>query len=108
MSENKTNSIPFSDETQEILDKMPSNLLRVSMIALWLIITGIVVLCCFIPYPQTVQGVVTITTLNPPIDLKARTTGKIDSLFVKNNQQVKCTPFLIPRILHLKVILSAG
>ena len=88
MSKDKTNTIPFSDETQEILDKMPSNLLRVSLFALWLIIIGIIVLCCFIPYPQTVQGTITITTLNPPIDIKARTTGKIDSLFVKNNQQV--------------------
>ncbi|MCC8034477.1 MAG: HlyD family secretion protein [Rikenellaceae bacterium] len=42
--------------------------------------------CYFIKYPQTVEATVVITTVNPPADLVARTSGRIDILFKKEGQ----------------------
>ncbi|MDV7395272.1 biotin/lipoyl-binding protein, partial [Arthrospira platensis SPKY1] len=39
-------------------------------------------------YPDTIAGAVEITSDKPPAEVKARTSGKIDTIFVVNNQKV--------------------
>jgi len=40
-------------------------------------------------YPDVKKARIVVTSVNPPADLKARTSGKIDGLFVVNNEQVR-------------------
>ncbi len=42
----------------------------------------------FVRYPDVIAGEVEITTINPPVHLKAKVSGKIQKLLVKNNSQV--------------------
>jgi len=39
-------------------------------------------------YPDTKRARIVVTSVNPPADLRARTTGKIVRLFVNNNEEV--------------------
>lgn len=79
----------YSEEAQDILGKMPSWVVRWGMGIIALIFLGIVTGTCFIHYPQIVSAPITITTLNPPSDLIAKTEGRIDTLFVADGSYVR-------------------
>lgn len=78
----------YSNETQDILGKMPHWIIRWGITLIFVIFGGIVLGCWFIKYPQTVIAPVVITTLNPPADLVARYEGKIDSIYVADGATV--------------------
>lgn len=78
-----------SDEASEIIGKPPSWTIRWGISVVAVILMAIIVACCFIQYPQTVDATVTVTTINPPADMIARCEGKIDSLFVNDKEVVK-------------------
>lgn len=80
--------IDRSEEAQQILGRIPSWIIRWGITLIFVILAGIVVGCYFIRYPQTVIAPITITTINPPADLMARATGRIDTIFVKDGQRI--------------------
>lgn len=89
MPQDNQNNKFYSDEAQDILGKLPSWIIRWGMALIFVIFFGIIVGCCFLKYPQVVTGEVSITTINPPSDLIAKTTGRIDTLFCADGQQVR-------------------
>lgn len=86
--EQQTNSTFHSFEVQEIMGRQPAWILRWGIMVLILILTGIIVACYFIKYPQTVMATVTLTSDNPPSDLVARYTGTLDSVYVNDGYSV--------------------
>lgn len=76
----------YSEQTKEILGKLPSWVLRCGMGVIFLIFLGIILGSCFIKYPQVVTAPIMITTVNPPSDLIAKSTGRIDTLFARDGQ----------------------
>ncbi len=78
----------YSEEAQTILGKTPSWVVRWGITVVFAIFVGILLGCCIIKYPDTVEAPAVITTVNPPADLVARYDGLIDSLFVQDGQQV--------------------
>lgn len=78
----------YSEEAQEVLGKLPSSIVRWGMTLIFIIFFGIIIGCCFIKYPQVVTAPISLTTINPPSDLIAKTTGRIDTLFAKEGSQV--------------------
>lgn len=79
----------YSDEASDIIGKLPSWIIRYGITLVAVIISWIVVACCFIKYPQTVDATITITTLNPPADLFARSEGRIDRIFTGDKSMVE-------------------
>lgn len=71
-----------SEEANDIFGRLPSWIVLWGTTVLCVVFAGLLLGCWFIRYPQTVEGTVVITTLNPPADLIARTSGRIDTLFV--------------------------
>lgn len=77
-----------SEEVQEILSKVPhwmirwGNVLFLSLILLLLLISWVV------KYPDIITSEAVITTKIPPEKLYARTTGKIQAILIKDNQEV--------------------
>lgn len=77
-----------SDFVNDVLNKTPN----------WIIVWGntffiiflllILLLSWFIKYPDIVKSEAFITSEAPPIKLVSRTTGEIDSIFIKNNSKV--------------------
>jgi multidrug resistance efflux pump len=78
-----------SEEVNEILSNTPNWIFRwgISVISMLLVIA--IGLSYFIRYPDILTADITLTTLNPPISLVSKNTGKITYLLVKNNEVVK-------------------
>jgi multidrug resistance efflux pump len=77
-----------SDEVQEILGTPPRWIIRWGITIMLMVV---VVLLCgsyFYKYPDMITARVTILSENPPVQVVARSNGKLDQLFVANNQQV--------------------
>lgn len=88
MTEKYENIEIRSDEVQDIIGKTPS----------WLLRSGLTVILCFIVllfvgswlvhYPDIVRARIEVLSENPPADIVARTTGRIDLLFVEDGDVV--------------------
>lgn len=78
-----------TEEVNELLTAVPKWIIRWGLTLIFPIMVAIVALSFFIKYPDTLSAKITITTLNPPINLLAKTSGKIIELNVKNNQVIK-------------------
>lgn len=78
----------YSEQTQEIMGQIPSWILRWGMGVIFAVLLGIIIGSYFIKYPQIVTAPITITTINPPSDLIAKSTGRIDTIFARDGQSL--------------------
>lgn len=78
-----------SEEAQEILGKIPSWIIRWGATLIFLIFLIILIGCCFIDYPERVNGTITITTVSSPIDVVSKSSGNIEKILVSNGDLVK-------------------
>jgi multidrug resistance efflux pump len=88
MEEGQNYSTFHSEEIQEIMGRKPAWILHWGIMILILIITGIVVGCYFIKYPQIVTAKITLTSENPPSDLVSRYIGFLDSVYVEDGELI--------------------
>ena len=78
-----------SDIVHEILSRPPGWTLRWGNIVILLLISGLILLCAFIKYPDVILGEAVITTQNPPLRLSSYSSGKIVSILKKENDEVR-------------------
>lgn len=78
---------------QEYNDHMynyrPSWIIRWGITVFFVILVLIIIGSGFVKYPDIVHGVAHVTTLNPPIVMRAKTTGRIEDIFIKQDQFVQ-------------------
>lgn len=104
----------YSEEVKDVLSKPPKTLFRWGNTILLIFIIIIFMLSWLIKYPDIVVAKAILTTEIPPQKEFARASGKIDSLFVKNYQEItKNTPLAIIEntakykdVMYLKSILD--
>ncbi|MCF6350975.1 MAG: HlyD family efflux transporter periplasmic adaptor subunit [Flavobacteriaceae bacterium] len=77
-----------SEEVQEILTKVPHWMIRWGSMLFFTLIILLLLISWFVKYPDIISSEVIITTVIPPQKEFAKITGKIDSIFVKDNQEV--------------------
>jgi multidrug resistance efflux pump len=76
------------NDIEDMLGRVPGWITRNGMI-LFLVLFALLLFGSWVfRYPDTKRARIVVTSLNPPADLKARTSGKIVRLFVVDNQQV--------------------
>ncbi|MFO0357523.1 MAG: HlyD family secretion protein [Sphingobacteriaceae bacterium] len=78
-----------SEDVNEILGDTPNWVLRWGISIIFILITVGVSLTYFIKYPDILTADITLTTLNPPVTIVSKSTGKLTNLFVKDKQKVK-------------------
>lgn len=78
-----------SEEVQEVMGEIPPAILRWGITVIFFIIVILLIGCFIFKYPDVVTATVTLTTEEPPAEVMARATGKIDEIYVHNNQFVK-------------------
>lgn len=88
MSEKLENIELRSEEVQEILTRVPNWMIRWGNTLFLSLIILVLVMAWFIKYPDIIQTSVFLTTENPAEKVYARTTARIDSIFIEPNQQV--------------------
>jgi len=78
-----------SESVQEILGRPPKWIIRWGISIIFIVVAGLVVGSYFFKYPDVIEATITVTTENLPAGLMAKTTGKIDTIFVLEKQLVK-------------------
>jgi len=78
-----------SPAVQEILGRPPRWIIRWGISIIFMVIAGLVVGSHFFKYPDVIQATITVTTENLPAGITAKTTGRIDTLFVTEKQEVR-------------------
>lgn len=85
----KDTNIEFrSDEVKEILGKVPNWIIRSGTILFFIIISTLMIGSYFFRYPDVIHSRLILTTLNPPAELVARSSGQLQYLKVTNNENV--------------------
>ncbi len=87
MKENKP-EILYSEPVREIMGNPPSGILRWGNIVLFLVFVLFLFFAWIIKYPDSIPAPVEITTINPPVTLVTKITGKIRYLYVDDKDSV--------------------
>lgn len=103
-----------SEEVQDILTKVPHWMIRWGNVLFLSLILLILLLSWFVKYPDIIASEAIVTTKLPPQKLIARTTAKLDTILVIDNQKVKDNQLLAvledpanyKDVLELKTILD--
>ncbi|MBS1571283.1 MAG: HlyD family efflux transporter periplasmic adaptor subunit [Bacteroidetes bacterium] len=77
-----------SEEVQDILSQPPHWLIRWGNTILLAILVMVIMMSWFIKYPEFVPAPIIITTENAPEKLLAKTTAKIEKIYIANQQMV--------------------
>jgi multidrug resistance efflux pump len=78
-----------TEEVNELLTAIPSWMIRWGITTVFILLLVILSLSFFIKYPDKLTAQSVITTINPPVTLVAKSTGKIFKLNARNSQQVR-------------------
>lgn len=78
----------YSEEVQDIMGQIPGRILRVGMMIIFGIMLLLLLGSYFFRYPEIVSCPIVLTTINPPLELYAKSEGKIERLCVKEHQAV--------------------
>ena len=79
----------YSDEIQEIMGKIPGKILKIGLSIIFGTILLLLVGSYFFKYPEIISCPITLTTINPPQGLYARSTGLISKLAVYEHDTVR-------------------
>lgn len=77
-----------SEEVQEIMGYIPHWIIRWGITVFFAVIFMFLLGSWFFKYPDVIMSSIVVTTETPPAPIVARTTGKIQRLFVTDNQTV--------------------
>ncbi|MDR2622703.1 MAG: HlyD family secretion protein [Dysgonamonadaceae bacterium] len=91
----KENDIELrSEEFQEVLGSVPSWILRWGITIIALIIAILLTGSAIIKYPDIIPAQIVLTGSTPPAAIVSHTSGKIEQLYVRDNQEVKSGDYL--------------
>ncbi len=77
-----------SEEVQEVMGKVPPWILRWGITLLFIIVLALLVGSFFFKYPDVILAEMTLTGQYPVAQVVARTSGKINKLYVSDGQEV--------------------
>ena len=89
MEQDKINIELKSEVLNEVLSAPPSWLTRSGNTLFFFIIFLLISICYFIKYPDEIVGEVSVQGSNPPVEFQNQVYGKLASLSVKDQDQVK-------------------
>ncbi|MDL2308953.1 HlyD family secretion protein [Bacteroidales bacterium OttesenSCG-928-C03] len=78
-----------SEEVQEILGRPPKWIIRWGITVIFIIVAGLFIGSYFFKYPDILQATITVTTENLPAGVTAKSSGRIDTIFVDEKETVK-------------------
>ena len=75
--------IVYSEPVNDIIGKPPGTLLRWGTAVLLLVFVLFIFFAGIIKYPDSIPAGVEITTVNPPVTMVSKISGRIKNLYVK-------------------------
>jgi multidrug resistance efflux pump len=88
MEENNQYDIIYSEPVNEIMGHPPGKILRRGNAIILIAFMFFTLLLWLIKYPDTIPAPVEITTVNPPVTLVSKQTGRIKNLYVRNKDTI--------------------
>jgi HlyD family secretion protein len=88
MEENKPD-IVYSDPVNEIMGHLPGKILKWGNAIILIVLILFILFLWLIKYPDTIPAPVEITTVNPPVILVSKLTGRIKNLYVKDKDEIR-------------------
>jgi multidrug efflux pump subunit AcrA (membrane-fusion protein) len=83
-----------SEEIQDIMERSPGWMMRCGITLFFAFICLLLAMSWFIQYPDVIQTSITITSQNPPVNLVAQSSGKVNRLFVRDKEKVDSNQIL--------------
>ncbi len=83
-----------SEDFQEVLGHVPPWILRWGITTLAVVVVIILIGSAIIKYPETIPAQIVLTGNTPPVIVTAHSYGKINDLFIADNQEVKTGEYL--------------
>ena len=83
-----------SEELQEVIGKIPPWILRAGITVLFCVVAVLLAGSGFFKYPDVIRAPVTLTGSTPPAGIVAFSSGKLDMLNTRDNQDVKAGDYL--------------
>jgi HlyD family secretion protein len=83
-----------SESVQEILGRPPRWIIRWGITIIFVVVAGLVIGNYFFKYPDVLTATITVTTENLPAGVVAKSSGRIDTIFVSEKQLVKKGDFI--------------
>ncbi len=88
--ENKKPNIELrAEEVHDIINAVPRKLIRYGSFSILLVVVLVIIGANYITYPDVLPANIIITTEIPPVKIIARSSGKIQQVFVKDQQVIK-------------------
>ncbi len=81
-------NIVYSDPVNEIMGHPPGRIVRWGNTVILLVFIIFILFLWLIKYPDTIPAPVEITTVNPPVTLVSKLTGRIKNLYVRDKDQI--------------------
>lgn len=78
----------YSEEIQDIMGIIPGRILKIGLSVIFGILSMLLLGSYFFKYPKIISCPVVLTTLNSPLDLQAKTSGKINFLTASEHDTV--------------------
>lgn len=78
-----------SNAVTEILGQAPNWVIRWGITVVLLIVISIIIGAALISYDDVIPARITVTSLEPPVYIEARSSGKITDIFVKPDQSIE-------------------
>lgn len=78
----------YCEEIQDIMGRIPGRILKIGLTVIFALLVLLLIGSYFFKYPEIVSGPIVLTTINPPQELYARSTGKIARLQVQEHDTV--------------------
>lgn len=97
MSEDKKDDIHIelrSEEFQEVLGSVPHWILRWGITIVAIIVVILLIGSVIFKYPEIVTSRIVLTGSTPPATIMAKTSGKLNELYIHDNQLVKAGDYL--------------
>ena len=83
-----------SEEFQEVLSGIPPWILRWGITTVAIIVVILLIGSSIFKYPDTITSTITLTGSKPAANIVAKSSGKLQELFVKDNQLVQPGDYL--------------
>lgn len=78
-----------SDEVQEIISAVPNWMIRWGITLIFGLIVMLISLSWFIKYPDIIFGNATLTTLEPPVKLVVKSSGKLTNILLSDGSMIE-------------------
>jgi multidrug resistance efflux pump len=85
----KKSEILYSDPINDIISNPPGRMIRWGSTIILSVLVLLLMLSWLIKYPDIVTAPVEITTVNPPVSIISKVTGRINNLYVSDREKVK-------------------